>query len=309
MRRLAIILAAIFLFTFAFSRLQLLYSHKFFDVTGPAEWIWMQHRMAQNVPVAFFATRDFDLPADRYFTKIKIAADPEYTLYFNGQQVAGRRGQDGDLLDVYDVSALARTGRNRIVIAARSANGVGGVIAAVDIRPDFLVVPTGRDWNIVRVWSDDLPLRDPPRSLLARPMLLGRPPARRWNYLTRRPGEFLKPITRVVAPRRAFRMVGALPEISIKGGVAVAGSAPTPAIVYDFGFIDGRVRLVTTPGLAACRLVRARMANAAAELPPPEGDLESFVFAPGERMLTEPRRHSFRYVMVYGGDASAQAVQ
>src|SRR2546426_11941858 len=72
MRRLAMATLALFLFTAAFHRLNLLYSHKFFDATGRAQWIWAQHRVSSNVPVAFFATRDFDLPKNRYFTRIKI---------------------------------------------------------------------------------------------------------------------------------------------------------------------------------------------------------------------------------------------
>src|SRR6266851_1179542 len=115
MRRLAIATFGLFLFTAAFHRLNLLYSHKFFDVTGRAQWIWPQHRFAANVPVAFFATRDFDLPKNRYFT---------------GREVGGRRTAEDMALDVYDVSTLAHDGPNRIVVAARSANGVGGLLAS-----------------------------------------------------------------------------------------------------------------------------------------------------------------------------------
>ena len=49
MRRLSIVFGFLVLFTFAFSRLQLLYSHKFFDNTGRAEWIWVNHRIAAAV--------------------------------------------------------------------------------------------------------------------------------------------------------------------------------------------------------------------------------------------------------------------
>src|SRR5438105_2845877 len=60
-RRLSIAIAALFVFTAAFTRLDLLYSHKFFDVTGHAQWIWAQTRISSGVPVAFFASRDFEL--------------------------------------------------------------------------------------------------------------------------------------------------------------------------------------------------------------------------------------------------------
>src|SRR5438132_14426924 len=83
-RRLTIFLSALFLFTFAYSRLQLLYGEKFFEVTasGKAQWIWMQHRLADGNPVAFYATHDFDLPPQRLFTHLKVLGDPEYTLFF-----------------------------------------------------------------------------------------------------------------------------------------------------------------------------------------------------------------------------------
>src|ERR1700730_5062560 len=84
MRRLTIALLVLFGLVAASSRLYLLYAHKFFDVTGRAQWIWAQHQLSRDIPVAFFATRNFDLPPNRQFARIKIAGDPEYTLYFNG---------------------------------------------------------------------------------------------------------------------------------------------------------------------------------------------------------------------------------
>ena len=95
-----------------------------------AQWIWQQHRLAQGDPAAFFATHEFDLPPNRSFTRIKMLGDPEYTLYFNGVAIGGRHvGDDNEALDTYDVSALARDKKNRMVVAVRSANGVGGLIA------------------------------------------------------------------------------------------------------------------------------------------------------------------------------------
>jgi hypothetical protein len=308
MRRMTIALLAIVIFTFAFSRLHLMYSHKFLDVTGDAQWIWARHPMSRGIPIAFFVTREFDLPADRYFTLIKVAADPEYALYFNGQLIAGRRGEDGHFLDVYDVSKLARTGRNRIVIGARSETGVGGVIAAVDTRPDFHFLATDASWNIVRRWTDDLPLRDTGQP--SRPTLLGRPPARRWNFLTARTGEFMKPTTKVISPVSAIPVQAALQDISVIGGVAVAGSHPTPGVAYDFGIpVDGRIQLSAPPTMGGSKVVKIRRAYWMRELTPAEGGVESFVIAPGERTMTDTQTHNFRYVLVYGGEAAARAVQ
>src|SRR2546421_3451156 len=135
-RRWTIVLIAGFLFVAAFTQLNAVYGHKFFDVTGRAKWIWPRVEMSSEIPVAFFATRDFELPKNRYYTHIKIAADPEYTLYLNGREIASRRATESGALDVYDVGAFARDGRNRIVIAVRSVKGVGGLLVAVDLAPE-----------------------------------------------------------------------------------------------------------------------------------------------------------------------------
>src|SRR5258708_30484250 len=80
-RRWTIVIVVGFLFAAAFTSLESVYGHKFYDVTGHAKWIWPEVEMSSEVPVAFFAARDFDLPKNRYYTHIKIAADPEYTPY------------------------------------------------------------------------------------------------------------------------------------------------------------------------------------------------------------------------------------
>lgn len=308
-RRLITLLIAVVVITAAFSRLDLLYSHKFFDVTGRARWIWARHQISRNIPVAFFATKDFDLPANRSFTRIKIAGDPEYTLYFNGALIGGRRMGDESALDVYDVSVLARNRANRIVVAVRSPNGVGGLIASIDVAAEYKnIVPTGSDWHIVRRWRDDLLLLDPP-GWAEKPMLIGRPPIGRWNYLSPRPGEFATPVRNVVAPRTSFSFKTALPDIEVRGGVAVVVSRPASATAYDFGPIRGRARLTIDYDNGVSRAVRVRFANNRSELMTVEGPVEPFVFAAGERTVTDPRERAFRYVMVYGRQATVQVVQ
>ena len=309
-RRLTIALAALAALTFAFSRLDLLYSHKFFDTTGRAEWIWAQHELSLNVPLAFYATRDFDLPPNRQFTKIKVFGDPEYTLYFNGAQIGARRVGEESAIDVYDVSALARDRGNRVVIAARSANGVGGLIASVDVSPEYQnLVPTGRDWSIVRRWRDDLLLQDPPSSWMSPPMRMGRPPIGRWNYLSRRDGIVSPPVHRIVEARSSYRFKTAIPAIEDRSGVLVGVSQPISATVYDFGSISGRARITIDYDNGVSRAVRVRFANAASELRAVEGPVERFVFAAGERTITDPLERQFRFVMVYGSQASVEVAQ
>src|SRR6202165_2422649 len=218
-RRLTIAVLAIFAFVAAYDRLYLFYGHKFFDVTGRAEWIWARHQLSRDIPVAFFATHNFDLPPNRQFARIKVAGDPEYTLYFNRAQVGGRRGGEETMLDVYDVSKLARDRGKRLVIAARSANGVGGIIASIDVTDEYKnVEPTGSAWNIVPGWRDDLLLRDSPAPLTTSPMLIGRPPVGRWTFPSPTPGVPASQPRQIVAPKAAFNFKTAIPEIQIRGG-------------------------------------------------------------------------------------------
>ncbi len=310
MRRLTIVIVLGFLFFAAFTHLNRLYSHKFFDVTGTAQWIWPKHQLSRDVPVAFFAARDFDLPENRYYTKIKVAGDPEYTLYFNGQEIGGRRfGEDRDALDVYDVTQLAKTGRNRIVIAARSVNGVGGVLAAVDLSTEVEnYVVTDASWKIFRRWSPALPLRDAGTS--APPMILGQPPTGRWNYLATVPAKPQLPVQKVVQAKEAFTFFTRIPEVKVIGGTAVVGSRRVRATAYDFGdMADGRVRLLIDFDSGQPREINLRFANIKPELFSVEGDIRPFVFAPGERTLIDPEVRHFRYVMVYGGQARAEVVR
>src|SRR3954451_16364760 len=310
MRRLTIVIVLGFLFFAAFMHLNRLYSHKFFDVTGTAQWIWPKHQLSRDVPVAFFAARDFELPANRYYTKIKVAGDPEYTLYFNGQEIGGRRfGEEHDALDVYDVTTIAKTGRNRIVVAVRSTNGVGGLIAGLDISPEVEnYVVTDASWKIFRTWSDALPQRDAGPS--APPMILGQPPTGRWNYLATVTGKPELPVQKVVAPRDVFTFITQIPQVKVIGGAAVVGSRRVRATAYDSGDIgDGRVRLAVSADSRQPREISVRFANVRPELFTLEGNIRPIVFAAGERSVIDPEVRHFRYVLVYGGQARAEVLR
>jgi hypothetical protein len=310
-RRLLIIAAAVFVIVAAVSRLQLLYSHKFFDNTGTAQWIWQQNRFVQGDPAAFFATHEFDLPPNRSFTRIKMLGDPEYTLYFNGVAVGGRHvGDDNEALDTYDVTALARDKKNRMVVAVRSANGVGGLIASIDLTEAFgNFIVTGKDWHIVRRWRDDLLLHDPAAVEITRPQLLGSPPARRWNYLVQRDAKPFASAARVIAARESFDFETALPEIAVIGGIAGTVSRKTHATAYDFGPVSGRARFTIRSIGSAARNVTVRFASDRSELFTVEGAIEQFVFAAGERVILDEEPRNFRYVTVYGSAAIVDVVK
>ena len=308
MRRLTGVIIFLILFTAASTYLWRMYATKFSDITGNAKWIWPQHRLSRNVPVVFFAAHDFDLPPHRAWTRIKILGDPEYTLYFNGQRIGGRRAGDDHQLDVFDVSETARDKGNRILVAVRSTNGVGGLITAVDLKPEIEnYVVTNDQWKIFRRWDEDLRLRDV--GAAEQPMVIGEPPVGRWNFLTARGGERVEEPTRVLQPRGVESYRTGLPTVEIVSGVAVAGEKPVRATAYDFGPTTGRIRLVVDDDFSIATVVQARTANAPEELRLVEPATLPFVFAPGERTVTDPAERSFRYVIVYGGRAHAEVLQ
>jgi hypothetical protein len=315
-RRLAIVVAFVVVFTAAFAYLHRVYADKFFGITGRAQWIWAQHPMSANEPVAFFASRDFDLPAARVFTHLKVIGDPEYAIYLNGQELAGRliagRRQTvvDQRLDFYDVSQLVRTGRNRIVVAVRAPAGVGGLIAAIDLAPEnqnWLV--TDGSWKIHRSWHPRLLERDPPNAHAEPPQLVGAPPIGRWNYLEVARREPPPPPKETLPPKESFEVIGLVPAISTRGGVAVAVSERERATAFDFGFTRGRLRLTRERTHFASRAVNVRFAFIRPELGYAEWNLRPIVFAPGETTVTTPEAHDFRYAMVFARGVRAEVVK
>jgi prolyl-tRNA editing enzyme YbaK/EbsC (Cys-tRNA(Pro) deacylase) len=55
--------------------------------------------------------------------------------------------------------------------------------------------------------------------------------------------------------------------------------------------------------------VRVRFANAPEELTAIEGEILPFAFGAGENTLIDPDVRQFRYVIVYGGRATADVLQ
>jgi hypothetical protein len=316
MRRLSIVLALVFLFTAAFTHLERTYSRKFFDITGNAQWIWAQHRMSDNVPLAFFAARDFTLPPNRLYAHLKVLGDPEYTVFINGREIAGRRveGRRGEseerVLDTYDISEQVNTGRNRIVIAVRAPQGAGGLIASIDIAPETANwVVTNDDWRIYREWNPHMLLADVPGAYWQPPAIIGSPPVGRWNYLKSEKRPLVPPPTQVTQPVDTFEQVGLIPRIKTTAGVAVAVTEEARATTFDFGFTKGRLRLIDDKARPLSEAVPVRFAFDRAELRLPEWNLRPLVFAPGEHTLTTPETHDFRYVMVFGRGVRAEVVR
>ncbi len=315
MKRLTIVLAFVFACTAAFAHLERTYARKFFDITGDARWIWARHRMNDNQPVAFFAARDFTLPAHRVYTHLKVLGDPEYTVFLNGREVAGRRiegrrGEDVErVIDVYDVTPLVRTGANRIVIAVRAPSGAGGLIASIDIGPEAANwVVTGSDWKIHRRWDPRILKSDAGITGWQPPVIIGEPPVGRWNYLSTEQQPLAPLPARVTPPKDSFPQIGLIPRIRTAGGVAVAGTEELRAVAFDFGFTKGHVRLIDHADRAVSEVVWVRFAFDRSELRFPEWNLRPVVFAPGESVVTTPEIHDFRYAMLFGKGVRAEVV-
>lgn len=305
-RNWTIAIVLLLLFT-GFVRLHEFFSHKFFSNTGTAKWIWFDHPLASQQPVAFFAVRDFELPQKRDYVKLKVAGDPEYTLYFNGIEVGGTRDAEKSVLDVYDVTSIAKTGHNRLVASLRSANGVGGFLLSLDTsRGQENVVVSGPDWKLFSSWSESLIVNDPREERPSSPLLVGPPPIGRWNYLHPQPKELTPIVHTILYPVASRQFSTSLPEIVTVSGVTVAIAKPASAAAYDFGPVRGRARLeVHRPGP---RTVRIRYANVESEFQQ-SGEIVPLVLARGETIVTDPDIRSFRYVIVYGESVDATVVR
>lgn len=282
------------------------FNNRFEVHTGKAQWIWQQHRLSSRTPVAFFAVRSFELPDQRDSVTIKVAATPAYTLFFNGREIGGG-SRDRVTLDVFDLTPHTRTGVNRIAISVRSGDGVGGLLAAVDLGPTLNnAVVTGPEWRVFPSWHEELVVRNPPNVQSASPMILGSPPAGKWNYPERTPGVMYGEERFVRYPVSRSVIESALPEIRTVGGVVIATVRPAAATVFDFGRpVAGRARLETTPGDS--RLIRVRYLGSLAELDP-AASTDSLVLGERETTVTDPQTRHFRFAVVYASDAELTLV-
>lgn len=271
--------------------------------TGRAEWIWIAHDFSSRAPVAFAAVAEFTPPPDRMFAHLLLSVRPEHTLYVNGTLV-GAAAVGEPQVHRYEIGPFLREGSNRIVVVARAADGVGGVLATVDygnLRRDMMSTPG--NWRVTRdigqAMTAPLATMDPPVSF-------GPPPAGPWNY------------PRLVAADARTGEAGAvpassvasaslvLPEISILSGVAVMRPRPTAARIFDFGPTAARIRF-DRAARNDVSTVEWRTAN-----DPSEFALEArpsvSVLAGGENTYTTPDVERFRYVIVYDEETEVSAV-
>ncbi len=281
----ALVIALFFTTTHAF------YAGKFERTTGEAEWLWTWNWISRQKPSAFFATRDFLLSGTDPYVEINVSADPMYTLFFNEVEVGGGRWEGSESIDVYDVTDLVIPGVNRIVIAVRAPDGVGGVLASVDTGPiSRNIVVTNDEWRLSNEWSPELLLRDPADAF--EPRVLGRPPFGRWNFPPERERERYEAGGYVLHPTSSSETNVALQKVKVVGGVAIAARDDVDATVFDFGQVSGRPRIHVAPG--EMRVIRYLAVDDLAHLKAGT-DPDALVVAQGETEVTEPATRHFRY--------------
>ena len=282
------------------------YAGKLGRTTGEAKWLWSDHRIAEDTPESFFLVREFDLPPNSSFLRLRVVADPGYTLWFNGSEIGGSHSE-GRTIETYDVTDKARPKGNRVVIGVRSARGVGGVLASVDLDPmkrNWLV--TDESWRLYDRWTPALLQSGFEAPGASVPRGLGRPPVGRWNYPEPQSGEPVGEKRSVIAARHVIRFDVSLPKVEKKSGIMVAGSVPASAAAFDFGHVLGRAALRVNPG--PTRGISVRYAGHPDDLSQ-EALPEVFVVGESEREVVSPERRAFRYLIVYNEDVDAVVVK
>ncbi|MFY9552520.1 MAG: hypothetical protein WAU32_15345 [Thermoanaerobaculia bacterium] len=145
--------------------------------TGRAEWIWYTKHVPEPRPLAFVATRDFELVKAPERALAKLFVDRDHVLYVNGSRAGSGSQRPGDSLALYEVAPLLKPGINRVAIAAASPTGIGGILFSLDVfgMGRNAVVSDDR-------WRVDLTPEAVASGARYRPAVWGRPPQYPWRY-------------------------------------------------------------------------------------------------------------------------------
>lgn len=287
-----------FLSISSFVLLHEFFSVKFHLTTGQAQWVRPERSLRKTAPEVFAIAKTFDVPADRQYVRIKVAATPGYAVALNGREIAASAGVRGHL-DVYDVTERARTGRNTVSITVRDPRGAGAVLAAADFghsRENVLV--SDDSWRVNNASGGTG--HDPLRSL-------GRPPSGPWGYPKPVARELLPERTRVIAARSSRSFATTLPEVRVVSGVSILAAQPVRALAFDFGSVQtGRLRLTRTG--RNLQMVRFRLLAGDEDPTVAEGPVRATVFAAGESSVTIPESLPFQWAVVYAPGVTAELV-
>lgn len=256
--------------------------------TGEAQWIWKPMNWRDEGPTAFYAVRDFDLPARPRQARLLVTADEEYVLTLNGKRIGAGAWRPGAPLDVYEAGPLLLQGGNRLVVELRSSRGVGGLLLGLeDTAAHRILVGTDQAWRIfprhqlglVRGW---LPLGG---GELAH--CWGIPPAGRWDRP--REGPLRPPLG---------RLAGA-PVPAVSARPAGPAGAPGFLTLYDWGrevtgYLSLGVLPAERPGVA--------LLFTGNQPPDPLADAPagSVLIQAGRQDWLDARPRRFRYALLAG---------
>ncbi|HEY7214842.1 MAG TPA: hypothetical protein VIC28_09440 [Thermoanaerobaculia bacterium] len=261
--------------------------------TGRAQWIWKAIGRKDHDPTAFYAVRDFDLPAPPARARLLVTADEEYVLTLNGKRIGAGAYEPGALLDVYEVGPLLLPGGNRLVAELRSGRGAGGFLASLqDAATGRQLVVTDERWRtfnrhelgLVRGW---LPAGG------GEPVLCwGYPPVGRWGRP--RPGR-----TAPLLARGPLLPAAAARPLTLALGSPEKGRPPGSPVLYDWGReVEGRLTLDVRPG----KTLGAALLFTGASPPDPlrAEPAGSVLILAGRHDWLDARPRRFRYVLLVG---------
>lgn len=266
---------------------------------GAARWLWAATDRFELRPVAFLLFRDFDLPTPPRTARLLALGDEEYSLFLNGAWVGSSRYLPEADLDQWDVSALLRPGRNRLVAELRSGQGPGGFVARLLGDDGEFLLASDPSWRVLRgaviglESGRALPAGEPPVDL-------GPSPLGRWG--TPAVGE-LRPAlgSREYAEARAarFRLLG-------HGEWRPLDAAPGPsrplgrAVTFDWGeTVAGYLAIELVSGGGEPGLVVFGEAPPLLEEPPADALV---IRVPGRNYWLDALPRRFRYATVVVGD-------
>lgn len=261
--------------------------------TRGAQWIWEERGRTDTSPAAFYAARDFDLPAPPARARLLVMADEEYVVHLNGRRVGSGSWTPGAGLDVYEVGPLLLPGGNRAVAELRSGRGVGGFLAAlVDGATGEPLLETDGTWRILRQHHLGLVRGWSPLGMETA-FSWGYPPIGRWGVPE--PGRekplFASLVDRPVLPR---------------GGTARKAGPREAGLLFDWGReVTGHLVLDVPP--------REEIGPALLFTGPTPPDVRqdtpsAAVLVPrGARRWMDARPRRFRYVLLLGMKRPAAA--
>ncbi|MEM1183199.1 MAG: hypothetical protein AAGM22_32955 [Acidobacteriota bacterium] len=116
---------------------------------GPGvQWIWAPEAAKRGEPTAFFAVRDFHIPADSKLW-IQLTVDEAHSLWVNGRRVGSGLYVEAAPAELYDVSDFVKAGWNRVMIEASSGRGAGGILASLRLDdPSEVFLGSDDGWRI-----------------------------------------------------------------------------------------------------------------------------------------------------------------